>query len=115
METPKPMPGIWTLTAPDGRTWQAESPLRCCGAESRERIPAEVALGRILKAAEPTPDEQDAERYRWLRSQHWNTGLLAVVADPKAAIKLGYDCPSLDRLDEAIDAAIAAETAIRAA
>ena len=50
-----------------------------------------------------------AERYRWLRGQNWNDGLFAVVADPKDAIKLGYDCPSLTRLDEQIDAAILAQ------
>jgi hypothetical protein len=27
METPKPMQGTWTLTAPDGRQWQAGSVL----------------------------------------------------------------------------------------
>ena len=58
---------------------------------------------------------KDSERYRWLRSQNWNTGLLAVVADPKSAIKLGYDAPSLARLDEAIDAAMVAEKVFRAA
>ena len=67
METPKPQTGTWTLTAPDGRTWEASSPLHCCGAEQRERVPADVALARILKAATQTPDEVDAERYRWLR------------------------------------------------
>jgi hypothetical protein len=54
--TPKPMQGTWTLTAPDGRTWQAESPLRVVATESRERIPASVALERIYAAADETPD-----------------------------------------------------------
>lgn len=45
----------------------------------------------------------DAARYRWLRSQNWNDGQLAVVVDPKRSVKLGHDCPSLDRLDEMID------------
>lgn len=31
---------------------------------------------------------------------------MAVVCDPKKSVKLGYDCPSGDRLDEAIDAAM---------
>lgn len=51
-------------------------------------------------------DKRDAERYRWLRKQHWNEAELCVVARPKDAVKLGYDCPSLDRLDAQIDAAI---------
>lgn len=51
METPKPMQGTWTLTAPDGRTWLAESPLRACGMEQRERVPPEVGLARVLAMA----------------------------------------------------------------
>ena len=58
---------------------------------------------------------KNSERYCWLRAQNWDTGLLAVVADPKSAIKLGYDAPSLARLDEAIDAAMVAEKVFRAA
>lgn len=55
-DTPKPMQGTWTLTAPDGRTWQAESPLRVVAMESRERVPAEVALARINAAIAETSD-----------------------------------------------------------
>ena len=51
METPKPMPGTWMLTAPDGRTWQADGPMRCVSVEQRERVPANVALARVLAAA----------------------------------------------------------------
>lgn len=50
---------------------------------------------------------RDAARYRWLRRQNWNEAELCVVAQPAQAVKLGHDCPSLDRLDVAIDAAIA--------
>ncbi len=49
---------------------------------------------------------KDAERYRWLRKQNWNTVPLAVVCDPVHAIKLGHDAPSGTRLDDAIDAEI---------
>jgi hypothetical protein len=52
------------------------------------------------------------QRYRWLRAQHWSSGLLAVVAEPKDSIKLGCDCPSLERLDKFIDSAIAARAAL---
>ena len=45
----------------------------------------------------------DAERYRWLRLQNWDCSPLAVVTKPIEAIKLGYDCPSRDRLDALID------------
>lgn len=53
--------------------------------------------------------DADAERYRWLRAQHWDSGQLAVVRNPNRAVKLGHDCPSLDRLDAAIDALRATE------
>jgi len=44
-----------------------------------------------------------AERYRWLRAQSWSCSPLAVVTKPIEAIKLGYDCPSRNRLDALID------------
>jgi len=48
----------------------------------------------------------DSERYRWLRVQSWFCSPLAVVTKPIEAIKLGYDCPSRDRLDALIDASM---------
>lgn len=45
----------------------------------------------------------DAKRYRWLRKQHWFDGKICVVNNPKKAVKVGYECPSEDRLDELID------------
>jgi hypothetical protein len=57
------------------------------------------------QAAENAELKRDAERYRWLREQHWNEADMAVVFYPKKSVKLGFDCPSLDRLDAAIDAA----------
>jgi hypothetical protein len=48
--------------------------------------------------------ERDAERYRKLRQQQWNESELCVVMRPKEAVKLGYDCPSLERLDAFVDA-----------
>lgn len=50
---------------------------------------------------------KDADRYRKLRAMHWSDkGLCVTMAD---SVKLGHDCPSLDRLDEAIDAAASVE------
>lgn len=84
-----------------------------------EEAPAELEALRaqLAKAAAAFEREQsradaaetDAERYRWLRAQHWNNADLCVVANPKVAVRLGHDCPSLERLDAAIDAAMAAE------
>lgn len=48
--TPKPEAGQWTLTAPSGRVFVADSPIRCVQAESNSRIPAHVALGRIARS-----------------------------------------------------------------
>jgi hypothetical protein len=50
--------------------------------------------------------ELDAARYRWLRTQQWNSGCLCVVATPRVSVKLGSDCPSMERLDELIDDAM---------
>ncbi len=49
---------------------------------------------------------KDAERYRWLRMADWWNSPLCVIRDPKQQAKPGTDCPSRDRLDEAIDAAL---------
>lgn len=49
---------------------------------------------------------KDADRYRWLRGQHWNESEMAVVCQPKKAVRLGFDCPSEGRLDCTIDAAM---------
>ena len=48
--------------------------------------------------------ERDAERYRFLRECHWSESPLCVVVDPKTMVKLGADCPTTTRLDDAIDA-----------
>lgn len=49
-ETPKPMPGTWVLTAPDGQTWTGDSPIQCVHAEMHARVPPQVALARIRRA-----------------------------------------------------------------
>ena len=50
---------------------------------------------------------KDAERYRWLRAQHWDSSAICCVVDPKLCTKLGAYCPSLELLDQAVDAGIA--------
>lgn len=52
---------------------------------------------------------KDAERYRWLRTADWWSSPLCVIRDPKQQAKPGTDCPSRDRLDSAIDAAMSQE------
>ena len=49
---------------------------------------------------------EDAERYRHVRSLNWNEATLCVVVNPKDAIKLGHDCPTLERLDAMVDASM---------
>ena len=44
---------------------------------------------------------KDAERYRWLRAQHW-TKNIAVMYQPRDML-VGYTFPSGDQLDELID------------
>ena len=45
----------------------------------------------------------DAERYRWLRKQHWSDSQLAVAFNLKENVRLGTYCPSDGLLDAAID------------
>jgi len=59
--------------------------------------------------AELAEVKRDAERYRLLRKQQWNTSKFAVACDPKNSIKLGYDSPSLERLDDLIDSELSQE------
>ena len=49
--------------------------------------------------------QADAERYRWLREQHWSTSAMAVITNPIDNARLGTFCPSEKLLDDAIDAA----------
>lgn len=48
MDTPKPMQGPWTLKRPDGKFYVADSPIACLRAEQAERVPAQVAVQRIM-------------------------------------------------------------------
>lgn len=52
---------------------------------------------------------RDAERYKLLRSFSWNAADLCVVTNPRFNVKLGSDCPSGARLDEKLDAMLAAK------
>lgn len=56
--------------------------------------------------AERAELKRDAERYRWLRMADWWDSSVCVIKDPKSQARLGSDCPSRDRLDAAIDAAM---------
>ena len=94
----------------------------CMVGEERGALEDSAAAREALRAAlasqaNPAPladDSRDAARYRWLRMQDWFSGPLCVLRDPKTVLArgtaLGADCPSRERLDEAIDAALAAST-----
>lgn len=62
---------------------------------------AQVKLAK--RDAEVEELRTDAERYTALRTQTWYDGVVAVVRDPRRSVKLGYDCPSHERLDELAD------------
>ena len=49
MDTPKPMHGTWVLIAPDGRKYTGDSPIQVMRAEQAERVPAHVAVQRIVE------------------------------------------------------------------
>lgn len=46
--------------------------------------------------------KEHADMYRYLRAQHWSDGDIAVVLQPKEAVKLGRTCPSGEKLDTVI-------------
>jgi hypothetical protein len=54
-----PQKGTWTLTAPDGRKWEGETPLSVVGQEQRERIPPSLALERIYRALQEESPAQE--------------------------------------------------------
>lgn len=76
----------------------SEALARYYAACNRESI---LALITRLREA-----EVDAKRYRWLRMADWWSSPLCVIRSPKQQAKPGTDCPSRDRLDSAIDAAM---------
>lgn len=66
----------------------------------------EVASERDQLKADNEALRKDAERYRWLRIADWWRSPMCVIRNPKDQARLGSDCPSSDRLDAAIDAAM---------
>jgi hypothetical protein len=103
--------------------WSTEGDIICeefpCESEAIARVVASHpncdGIASFIAAANPAAIceliaevralREDAERYRWLRAQHWNESDLAVVRHPKQSVRLGFDCPSAELLDSAIDAA----------
>lgn len=69
------------------------------GYEAYERVNAELK-------AENEALRKDAGRYQWLRLADWWRSPICVIRNPKEQAKLGTDCPSGERLDEAVDAAL---------
>jgi len=54
-------------------------------------------------------DKRDAQRYRWLRNQHWSDNVVGIVRHPGEVLKLGTVCYSDASLDRLIDEALAKE------
>ena len=83
------------------RAWLASDNIKQSAIDRlRAEVEALTAANAALRA--------DAERYRWLREQHWHSAQLFVVSGGKEAVKLGVQCPSQRCLDATIDTAIAA-------
>lgn len=88
--------------------------MHTAGETELARIWTKVEQIRAKQAAKPkhsplpaaqASDAEDAARYRWLREQQWNTAQVFVVFGGKSHVRLGTDCPSLERLDTIIDRA----------
>jgi hypothetical protein len=74
-----------------------------------ERVRAMLIESPAAQTERALPDDaRDAARYRWLRRQNWNEADMFVVAGSKSQVRLGTDCPGLNRLDDAVDAALTA-------
>jgi hypothetical protein len=67
----KAQEGTWTLVAPDGRKWTADSPLRACAAELYSRRSAAECLKNIFSAL-------DAEAAEDAKPVSVKTGVAAV-------------------------------------
>lgn len=77
-----------------------------CGAEHRQLAAWLRELEQARETISRLKDAQlDADRYRWLRTQHWDTGDLAVVLAPKKAVRLGAVLPYGEHLDRVVDQA----------
>jgi len=74
-------------------------------ASAKERIDALEAENASLRKIRKGVSEY-ARRYAFIRDQHWNEARLCVVVNPKESVRLGHDCPSGERLDAEIDAAL---------
>lgn len=77
--------------------------------EVADRMLAAAPAPAVVQAEVSEQDKIDAERYRWLRLQDWFDNTLCVLRNPKDILQsrggFGADCPSMSRLDDAIDAA----------
>lgn len=84
----------------------AELERECADNPQGFMVETEYVLRLLAERAELL---RDAERYRWLRLADWWSSPICVVKDPKSQAKPGTDCPTRDRLDTAIDAAMQSE------
>lgn len=62
-----------------------------------------ATFARLVEARTREECAKDAQRYQWLREQHWPDNKLGVVLRPKDNTKLGCFIPSGSLLDDTID------------
>lgn len=82
-----------------------------CQKLERELAEIQNAFENAVTAREQAEEELaacrvDAGRYRELRKMNWHDSLMCVVVNPRETVRLGADCPSAERLDTELDAAI---------
>ena len=71
-----PEPGMWRLISPSGVVHIGDSPMHALQAEQGSRIPADVAMGRVMAALAPSiEDAQDLAEHmalvrRAIRASH---------------------------------------------
>lgn len=69
--------------------------------ETIDRLFLELSQFTKAKTGRELELERDAARYRWLRSKRWSDGAWCVTRAEYVVI--GADCPTFQRLDDAID------------
>jgi len=71
-ETQKQQAGTWILIAPDGRRFEAETPMLCARNELHDRVPASVALERIMAESDDNDiGEYEAQTIGLIRERGW--------------------------------------------
>lgn len=86
----------------DGEIIGAVAPLYADEVAKPMGMAGDIQTVRAVENLLANRDTEHAQMYRFIRSVHWYDSPMAVVMNPKEAVKLGHYCPSGDLLDAEI-------------